>query len=516
MWADFGCDAKPNLLIDLLVGAAWLMPLNACRVVDAEVSGKERPRTAANPRLAVAVPSTDGASNLSDVPILPKSSGRRHVILMIGDGMNTASEVAASRYLFDTDWGLSFHSFPAKAYKTTWDTNVYDRRADESGAPLYSPDFFEPKIGYDPARGGEAPYPIGAESPEVRAYFGALGGTIYPDSASTGTAMSTGIKTYSSAIAWRPDGGDSAALETSPQLLRRFYGMVIGFVTTVPFSHATPAAFFSHNPSRLQVKEIANEMLNTTRPEVMIGGGWQSSYYASADLNRAVASNEFVLTHSESGLDGNDTVLAAAMRAKQEGKRLVALYGGGQDSSFPSPVATDSPGNAKVERPSIGAPTLANASVAALEVLSGDPDGFLLLIEQGDIDWANHAHDYARMVACVADLDAAVRDVVAFIDRPNDDIDWSNTTLMVTADHANGYLRFARTLHQGYLPKQVGSSYPDGEVSYNMPSHTSELVSVYAKGFAAARLQDYMDVYPGLQIIDDTSIYRLTLDAARR
>src|SRR5512133_273119 len=456
-------------LVCFLVSAACLTTLNACRIVDTEATGKERPRTAANPRLAYRFPTAAGASNLPDVPVLPANPGRRHVILMIGDGMPTASEVAASRYLYDKDWGLSFHSFPTKLYKTTWDTNVYNRRASDLGAPAFSPDFFDPRIGYDPAQGGEAPYPITPESPERRAYFAAQGGSIYPDSASTATAMSTGMKTYSSAIAWGPTTDNGAALETSPQLLRRFYGMAIGFVTTVPFSHATPAAFFSHSPSRLQVKEIANEMLSTTRPEVMIGGGWQSSYYSASDLERAMATREITFAHLEAGRDGNATVVAAAAQAKQEGKRFAAIYGGGQDASFPSPVAVDSPGHPKVERPSIGAPTLGTASIAALEVLSSDPQGFFLLIEQGDIDWANHAHDYARMVGCVADLDAAVRDVVAFIDRPGDEIDWSNTTLIVTADHANGYLRFARTLQQGDLPRQIGSSYPDGDVSYNMP-----------------------------------------------
>jgi hypothetical protein len=42
------------------------------------------------------------------------------------------------------------------------------------------------------------------------------------------------------------------------------------------------------------------------------------------------------------------------------------------------------------------------------------------------------------------------------------------------------------------------------------------LIAVYSKGFAAAKLHDYEKVYPGKAILDDTSIYRVTLDAARR
>ena len=39
-------------------------------------------------------------------------------------------------------------------------------------------------------------------------------------------------------------------------------------------------------------------------------------------------------------------------------------------------------------------PRLKDATLAALEVLGKSKKGFFLLVEQGDIDWANHANDY--------------------------------------------------------------------------------------------------------------------------
>src|SRR5512133_4020591 len=51
-------------LVCFLVSAACLTTLNACRIVDTEATGKERPRTAANPRLAYRFPTAAGASNL--------------------------------------------------------------------------------------------------------------------------------------------------------------------------------------------------------------------------------------------------------------------------------------------------------------------------------------------------------------------------------------------------------------------------------------------------------------------
>jgi alkaline phosphatase len=500
-----------------LVGASWMTAVGACMVID-EAPRQDRERAAAEPRAGVVDSTPDGESDLPDQPPLPRDNGRRHVIVMIGDGMQLAYEVAASRYLYGVDRGLSFHAFPEQTYKTTWDVTVYDARASILGVPGYSPTNFAAKVGYDPDVGGTAPYPDLEDSEARRRFF--LDG-ISPDSASTATAMSSGIKTVSAAIAWRPQGGDHGAVESSPLLFRRLFGMAIGYVTTVPFSHATPAGFFAHNRSRYNYTEIAHELLTSTRADVMIGGGWQNpNFYNAVDLDQLVASNDYVLVHRQDGVDGNQAILAAAVEANQAGKGLIGIFGEGQGggfvSHFPSPVPVDSPGNPRVNRGSLESPTLEHASLAALEVLARDPEGFFLLVEQGDIDWSNHTNDFARMIGCVLDLDAAVRGVVAFVDRPDDSIDWTNTTLIVTADHATGYLRFGQPLSQGDLPTQVGSRYPDGDVTYGTQSHTSELTTVYAKGFAASKLHAYENLYPGLGIIDDTSIYRLTLDAARR
>lgn len=455
-------------------------------------------------------------------PSVTSKQGKRHVILMIGDGMELADEVATSRYLHGVDYGLSFHAFPVMSFKTTWTVDVYRGRALALGAAEYSPDSFDPRVGYDPDLGGKAPYPI--EDPETSLEYFSFSNWLNPDSAGTATAMSTGTKTDNGAIAWSPGGAENGALRTSPEILRQIDDLAIGFVTTVPFSHATPGAFFAHNRYRTEGAEIAREILTQTRPDVVIGGGSGSGYVDQIDLDRALASNEWVFTSQQSGKDSNDALLAAAVLANQSNKRLLGIYGGGSVDDFLAPMPQNSPGHPQVDSSALDRPTLPNASIAALEVLSRDPEGFFLLIEQGHIDWANHRSNFGKMVGGVSELDQTVLAVQAFIDRPNDDIDWSNTTVILTADHANGYLRFAKSLGQGELPTQIVEgepdapviSYPGGEVSYSSASnHTSSLVAVYAKGYGATRVYDYEDVYPGYHIIDDTAIFHLVLDSAR-
>lgn len=437
----------------------------------------------------------------------------RHVILVIGDGMQMAHEVAASRYLFGEDSALSFHAFPGKAYVTTWDVTGYNQRASAAGAPLYSANSFDPKLGYDPALGGVAPYPQIPDSAELREYF--LRGP-YPDSASTATAISTGKKTDYGNIAWASGDREGGQLRLLSEVLRES-GWATGLVTTVPISHATPAGFFAHNVSRSNYLEIGREILLESRPEVVIGGGVGPSrggFVDSADLDQALLSQRWVGVERVPGQDGGAALQEAARRAIREEKGLIGIFGG-REGNFESPVPSHTPGAPSLALGSIENPTLSDASLAALEVLSQDPDGFFLLVEQGDIDWANHANDFARMIGCIWDLDQAVRAMQAFIDRPGDALDWNNTMLLVTADHANSYLRFHSPLGIGALPKQIGASYPDGEVSYATTQHTAELVTLRLRGLGAGALLDHATDYPGLPIVDNTAIPQLILSAAR-
>jgi alkaline phosphatase len=221
-----------------------------------------------------------------------------------------------------------------------------------------------------------------------------------------------------------------------------------------------------------------------------------------------------VLAERSAGADGSAALLAAAEKAAKENRKLFGLFGG-KGGNFEPPVPSDVPGTPTIIRGSIENPTFADAVTAALKVLSRDRDGFFLMAEQGDIDWANHADDYRWMVGTVHDLNEGVKAAIAFVDRPGDDIDWDNTLILVTSDHGNSYMRLndAKPLATGDLPAQVAvngtQTYPDGEVTYGSGSHTNELVSLYARGSGAGIFRKFEGTwYPGTGIIDNTHIYK--------
>jgi len=476
----------------------------------------------------------------------------KHVILFIGDGMSVESEIAASRYLYGRDRALAWHSLPGQSYVATWDVTAYNLNARKAGRAAYSASAFAPLLGYDVRREGSRPYPD-------EGFRGAAEPVPAPatDSASAATALAAGVKTDSGNIAWRSGDPPEGALPTIAEDFRAARKGAIGVVTTVPFSHATPAAFVSHNTSRGHYYTgyrgytglgIADEIILQVKPDVVIGAGHPLFDNPSFDMKKGYiserlyqtlqTSTEYVLAERKAGADGSRTLNEAADQALARGKKLFGLFGG-PDENFVHPVPENSPGSPRFKSESAEDPSLKDATLAALRVLGRNPNGFFLMVEQGDIDWANHDNDFRRLIGTMADLDAAVRAAIAFVDQPGDDIDWTNTVLVVTADHSTGGLRLnpSKPLGAGALPRQFprpkqapesgaeeaeavplakpaprGAAfkspfiYPDGEVSYSTIGHTNELVTLAVYGPAARLFLVFQGAwYPG-PIIDNTEV----------
>ena len=492
----------------------------------------------------------------------------KYVILIIGDGMQLEHERAYNDYVTGTyDRGFEHGNFPYKGAATTWDVTTYNRYAFTAGASTLTNSAFDPQVntsfttalGYDPVKGGKLPYPqdtmAALNSTAALTYYGAKlklsatdGGAIpATDSASAATALATGFKTDEGNIAWRTGDPDNGRLTTIAEMYRNQRKASIGVVSTVPFTHATPASFVSHNKSRNNYKAIAQEIITSIRPEVVIGGG-HPAYNDKAGLTGVNAyqyidapeyanlknSTHYVFAERQAGVDGGTTLLAKADEAVKTKMKLFGLFGG-EGGNFEYHKVTND-GSSAITRGSSENPTLAQASTAALKVLSQNLNGFFLMVEQGDIDWSNHADDYKGMIGGMWDLDQAVRAVEAFVDQPGDDMDWNNTLVIVTSDHGNSFMRIdtAKKLPKGKLPQQnalndggapagyatgVSYYYPVQEVTYGFDgkgvnAHTNEPVTVYARGAGYKSFSSFEgNWYPGTKLLDNSHIYKVMLGA---
>jgi alkaline phosphatase len=474
--------------------------------------------------------SAAGGADGDRYPVVPI----RHVILFIGDGMQLAHEVAAGRYLYGTGDGLDFHRFPLQVDVATWDVTTYNYWAKRRGERPYDPTRILPWLGYNPGEGGTRPESFRRDGPKQESRLAYLAAAA-THSASAATAWSTGFKTDDGNIAWLSGDPIDGALTTLAERLRQEKGFAIGVVSTVPFSHATPAAHVSHNVDRDNYVAIAADILRGFQPEVVIGGGhpqWYGKYKYLSEADYTALKTDglgesYVFAERRQGVDAAATLMAAARTAAKRGKKLFGLFGG-PGGNFDSPVPVDKPGAPEVNPATRENPVLKDCVSAALTVLSRDPEGFFVMFEQGDIDWANHTNDFRRMVGTMWDLNEAVRAAVAYIEQPGDDITWSDTLLIVTADHGNGGMRLVEPLGVGDLPVQVKAVaspclsvycdkyvYPQGDVTYASGHHTNELVRLYAIGSGLSLFEPYQGTwYPGTRIIDNTHLFHVMAAAA--
>jgi alkaline phosphatase len=360
------------------------------------------------------------------------------------------------------------------------------------------------------------------------------------DSASAGTAISTGQKTDAGNIAWASGDPAGGELTTIAETLRNAYDFAIGVASTVPFSHATPAAFASHNVARSNKWNIAHEILFEVQPEIVIGGGLEGYFQTATqdqngenkdlddngyndDYDAFVAGTDgtdYTFVERTDGIDGGDALATTAATLDiNSGDKLFGLFGtsGGNFEYF---EVADNPGNPAITR-GVEDPTLAEVTNVTLSMLNQDPDGFFVMFEQGDIDWNNHANDFENMIGGIYDLEEAVLAAQAFVDSGVNGINWSNTLMMVTSDHSNSYMRNQQLLGAGDLPEQEGEpynfSYPNGEITYETTNHTNEPVTISARGVGADLFNDYAGSwYPHTNLVDNTQIYEVMMEAVQQ
>jgi alkaline phosphatase len=337
---------------------------------------------------------------LAAIPANALPTGPKNVILLIGDGMGFEQVDAAGMYLNGSEGTLSFESFTNQGEITTYSAN-----------------------------------------------------SSVTDSAAAATAIATGHKVNNGVISMA-DPGDGSELQT---MLEHFgqTGKSTGLVTTTYITHATPAAFGAHEPSRNNTSQIATDYLSQSRPNVLFGGGGNG-------ISASAASGAgYSVVTDRAGLFGLDTETASM---------VAGLFG-----------TTHLP----YEYDGLGAlPHLSEMAERALNILDNDPDGLFLMVEGGRIDHAGHSNDLARNIY----------ETIEFADTTQVVLDWAvdnpDTLVLVTADHETGGLSVLANNKEGNLPS----------VSWSTTGHTGVNVPVYAWGINS-------DLVSG--VLDNTDIYEI-------
>jgi alkaline phosphatase len=308
------------------------------------------------------------------------------------------------------------------------------------------------------------------------------------DSAAAASAWSCGEKFYNGSICWRVNDPTVADYPLTVLEEARNRDMATGLVATSTITHATPAAFGSHIHVRKCENEIARQYIQETGVDVILGGGVSTFNGSSgADPSYSCPPAGNWITEAESD-DYAVVYTADEMNAAvADGTaKLLGLFAGG--GLTPEVSRTEDSTE----------PHLAQMTATALDILEKDKDGFFLLVEGSQIDWAGHAND----------IDYLIGEMVAFDDAVKEVLDWiaekparaHSTLLIIVGDHETG--GFGINGPYGTL-SEAGDMI---EAGWTSGGHTAVDTLIWSQGPQAERLA---------RPLDNTDLYRAMMDALR-
>ena len=270
------------------------------------------------------------------------------------------------------------------------------------------------------------------------------------DSGAGGTAISCGVKTYNGAIGVN---ADTVAVESVLEALKK-RGFHSGLLVSSSLTHATPASFYAHQPSRKLDEAIAADFLKSDI-DLAIGGG--RSFFENRKKDERNISAEL----ESKGYSVQEGSLAFFANTANTQKKQVVFTADEQPTK-------------RLE----GRNYLIPATRYALDFLPkiARDNGFFLMIESSQIDWGGHAKNAEYVLSETLELDSLIGDALKYAKEDG------NTLVLVLADHETGGLSV-----------NEGSVMGDCQISFNSGDHTASFVPVFAYGPGAHLFAGFYD-----------------------
>ena len=265
------------------------------------------------------------------------------------------------------------------------------------------------------------------------------------DSAAGGTALASDHKTKNGMVGMNPD---TIPVKTMLEVFAE-QGKETGIVVSSYVTHATPATFYAKVPKRSKYEDIAMQMAESENINLIIGGGMKHFNQRKDSINLVERmENELGWKVYDTLADVDVTCKKYAVLADNDHMPHAAERG----DFLPSAVKT------------------------ALRTLDDAENGFFLMVEGSQIDFACHANDSTWMMDEMLDFDYAIKVALDYAKEKG------NTLVVVTADHETGGLT---------LPDPQGK-YTNVVFDYSTGSHTCLPVMVYAYGPGAEQFTGWM------------------------
>jgi alkaline phosphatase len=298
------------------------------------------------------------------------------------------------------------------------------------------------------------------------------------DSAPTSSTYATGILQKTGNVAIHPEadpGNDIYPVDASRtyqpaatvlEAAKMLKNKAVGLVFTCEFPHATPADFSAHHYNRGAYKFLAPQMAYQNM-DVVFGGG------------NSILTDDIINHFKENGTRLIQNDRKALLDYDGEGK-VWALFG---DKALPY----------SMDRNPDQVPSIAEMTAKALELLSRKEEGFFLMVEGSQVDWAAHANDAVAMITEYLAFDEAVGEVMKFAEKDG------NTAVVIMSDHGNSGLTIGSRSCPGYDKLSIEQLF--GTVSnYKLSANGLEAILVNCK---PDQIKAEFKKYTGIDITDE-------------
>ena len=260
---------------------------------------------------------------------------------------------------------------------------------------------------------------------------------IITDSAAGATAFACGVKTYNGSIGMDTD--TLPCYSITEELKSR--GYATGLIASSTIVHATPAAFFAHQPLRVFYEGIAADFLKADI-DLAIGGG--KRYFDRREEDERDLYQEL----KQKGYTVSDYFKEEFSNIMPSAKRPFVYF-----TADKHPLTK-----------AAGRDYLPDATNFALFFLPRRSDkGFFLMVEGSQIDWGGHSNDGKLVIDEMLDFDQVVKEALKYAQKDGE------TLVVVTGDHESGGLAI-----------NPGSVMDNLQLVFTTNGHTAAMVPVFA------------------------------------
>ncbi len=296
------------------------------------------------------------------------------------------------------------------------------------------------------------------------------------DSAPTGSTYATGVLQQTGNVAIYPETSETDiypvdATRTYQPAATILEGMklenkAVGLVVTCEFPHATPADFSAHYYNRRNYNVLSSQMAYQNL-DVLFGGG---NEILTEDIRQHFQNNGTTLIQDE----------ITTFRNYDGSGKVWALFGDME-------LLYD------IDRNPDKTPSISEMTEKALRILSKKENGFFLMVEGSQVDWAAHANDPIGIITEYLAFDKAVEKVMNFA------INDGNTAVIIMPDHGNSGFTIGSSNCRGYDRLSMKQLF--GAVSkYKLSVYGIEAVLVNTE---PDNIKSEFEKYTGIEITDD-------------